>query len=89
MSEARIQAFSEKLKALSHPQRLTIVEGLANQPANVTRIQQQLGIPQPSVSAHLARLKQAGIIEGHRQGQEISYSLVDQDTRSLLRLMGE
>lgn len=87
MSDARIQQFSEKLKALSHPQRLSIVEGLMQQPSNVTSIQQHLGIPQPSVSAHLAKLKNAGIIQGQRQGQEISYSLVDEDTRNLLNLM--
>ena len=87
MSDAKIQQFSEKLKALSHPQRLSIVEGLMQQPSNVTSIQQHLGIPQPSVSAHLAKLKNAGIIQGQRQGQEISYSLVDEDTRNLLNLM--
>ena len=87
MSEAKILAFSEKLKALSHPQRLSIVGTLMHESCNVSNIQKELGIPQPSVSAHLAKLKHAGIIEGKRQGQEISYSLVDEDTRNLMNLL--
>ena len=87
MSDAKIRAFSEKLKALSHPQRLSIVGTLMHESSNVTAIQKELGIPQPSVSAHLAKLKHAGIIEGKRQGQEINYSLVDEDTRNLMHLI--
>lgn len=87
MSDAKIREFSEKLKALSHPQRLSIVGTLMHESSNVTSIQKELGIPQPSVSAHLAKLKHAGIIEGTRRGQEISYSLVDEDTRHLMSLI--
>jgi len=80
----RSREVSDKFKALSHPHRLDIVQSLMEAPANVSALQAMLGIPQPSVSAHLARLRSAGIIEGIRQGQEIRYRLVDEDTRTLI-----
>lgn len=86
MSEPTLRTaeLSEKLKALAHPYRLSIVEQLYRQPSNVNGIVEILGIPQPSVSAHLARLRTAGIIRGERSGQEIHYSIVDEDARQLL-----
>jgi ArsR family transcriptional regulator len=80
----RINELSDKLRALSHPHRLCIVRDLLDHAANVTSIQQQLGIPQPSVSAHLSRLRTAGIISGSRSGQQIRYQVVDADTRALM-----
>lgn len=81
----RVVALSDKLKALSHPHRLRIVQDLMTQARNVTTIQESLGIPQPSVSAHLAKLKTAGIIQGHRSGQEIFYEVVDNDSKDLIK----
>lgn len=85
----RVVELSDKLKALSHPHRLCIVRGLLSHTSNVTGIQQQLGIPQPSVSAHLAKLKTAGIIRGNRRGQEIQYAVVDKDAKMLVQSLFE
>ena len=74
-----------KLKALSHPQRLCIVRGLIENKCNVTKIQECLGIPQSTVSQHLAKLKSAGIIEGRRSGLEICYSVVDEDIVEIVK----
>ncbi len=78
---------AEKLKALAHPQRLCIVKGLIENQCNVTKIQECLGIPQSTVSQHLAKLKSAGIIDGKRNGLEICYSVVDQEVIELVNLM--
>lgn len=78
---------AEKLKALAHPQRLCIVKGLIENQCNVTKIQECLGIPQSTVSQHLAKLKSAGIIDGKRNGLEICYSVVDQEIIELVNLM--
>jgi len=83
----RTSQLSEKLKALSHPCRLRIVQDLLDHDCSVTAIQAALSIPQPSISAHLARLRTAGIIEGQRRGQEIHYHVVDSDTMALVKTL--
>ncbi len=78
---------AEKLKALAHPQRLCIVKGLMENKCNVTTIQECLGLPQSTVSQHLAKLKAAGIIEGNRSGLEICYSVVDDDIKEIVKIL--
>lgn len=80
---------AEKLKALAHPHRLCIVRGLMDNKCNVTTIQECLGLPQSTVSQHLAKLKGAGIIEGSRKGLEICYSVVDDEVREIVRILTE
>lgn len=80
---------AEKLKALAHPHRLCIVKGLMENKCNVTKIQECLGLPQSTVSQHLAKLKAAGIIEGHRNGLEICYTVVDEDIINIIKAISE
>ena len=72
-------AKAEKLKAIAHPHRLCIVKGLIENQCNVTRIQECLGLPQSTISQHIAKLRAAGIIEGERNGLEICYRVVDEE----------
>jgi len=67
---------SEVLKALGHPVRLKIVAGLCTRECNVKYIWECLGLPQATVSQHLALLKHKGIIEGKREGVEVHYSVI-------------
>lgn len=67
---------AEILKVLGHPIRLKIVAGLCTQECNVKHIWECLGLPQATVSQHLALLKNKGIIEGKRDGVEVHYSVV-------------
>jgi len=76
---------AEKLKAIAHPHRLCILKGLAENKCNVSKIQECMGIPQSTVSQHLAKLRAAGLIKGERSGQEICYKVVDEET---LRIIG-
>lgn len=78
---------AEKLKALAHPHRLCIVKGLIDNKCNVTTIQECLGLPQSTVSQHLAKLKAAGIIEGSRNGLEICYSVVDEEVIEIVGVL--
>jgi ArsR family transcriptional regulator len=68
-------AESEVLKVLGHPIRLKIVTGLCSRECNVKYIWECLGLPQATVSQHLALLKNKGIIEGKRNGVEVHYSV--------------
>jgi len=87
MDMKKYEIYAEKIKAISHPHRLCIVKGLIDKKSNVTKIQESLNLPQSTVSQHLAKLKAAGIIEGSRSGLEICYSVVDEDTKNIIKVL--
>jgi ArsR family transcriptional regulator len=78
---------SELLKALAHPTRLCIVKGLMEKESNVTNIQECLGLPQSTVSQHLFKLKAAGILKGERKGLEISYQVINDEIRKIIKIL--
>lgn len=67
---------AEMLRAMAHPVRLCILRGLMQQgPCNVSKMQSCLGLPQSTVSQHLAKLRAAGLVAGERQMTEIIYRI--------------
>lgn len=78
---------SELLKALAHPIRLCIVKGLMEKKSNVTNIQECLDLPQSTVSQHLFKLKAAGVIKGERNGLEISYQVINEDVKKIIKIL--
>ena len=79
------EAASELLKLLAHPVRLCIVHGLwQHGGCNVSHMQECLGIPQSTISQHLAKLRAAGILSGTRSGLEIHYVLCNKTVERLL-----
>ena len=79
---------AELLKALAHPVRLCIVNGLLSSGGcNVSHIQQCLSLPQSTVSQQLAKLRAAGIIRGARNGLEVCYSVVDTTAIKVVRAL--
>jgi ArsR family transcriptional regulator len=77
---------AEICKVLGHPIRLKIVAGLCSQECNVKHIWECLGLPQATVSQHLALLKNKGIIEGKREGVEVHYSVIHPLARQIILL---
>lgn len=75
---------AEVLKVLGHPIRLKIVLGLCTRECNVKHIWECLGLPQATVSQHLALLKHKGIIEGKRDGVEVHYSVISPLAKKLI-----
>lgn len=75
---------AEILKVLGHPVRLKIVAGLISESCNVKKIWECLGLPQATVSQHLALLKNKGIIEGQRNGVEVFYSVINPETKAIV-----
>lgn len=76
------------LKTLGHPVRLCIVRGLlATGPCNVSRIQTCLKLPQSTVSQHLARLREAGIVAFDREGTEVFYRVCSETVEKLVRAL--
>jgi len=74
-------------KVLGHPIRLKIVAGLCAKECNVKHIWECLGLPQATVSQHLALMKNKGIIEGKRDGVEVHYSVVHPLAKKLVDII--
>lgn len=80
---------SEILKVLGHPIRLKIVAGLCARECNVKHIWECLGLPQATVSQHLALLKNKGVIVGTRDGVEVRYAVASPLVRRLIEVIEE
>lgn len=79
-------------KALSDPTRREILRLLGKREMTVGEIVDCFSMSQPSISRHLAVLRQAGLVTARREGQNVVYALdttVMQDVvRALLDLGG-
>ena len=77
---------SEVLKALGHPIRLKIVAGiLGSDGCNVNEIVSKLGIPQSTVSQHLAKLRHAGVLIPKKEGVKTCYGVGDKRILGLIK----
>lgn len=80
--------YAEMLKALAHPVRLCIVQGLINcNGSNVSNIQNCLNMPQSTISQHLSKLRSYGIITGERNGLEIIYKVSNNKVKALIEAL--
>lgn len=83
-----LEAKAGKLKVMAHPIRLCIVLGLLGSGnCNVTKIQSCLNMPQSTVSQHLARLREAGIVGTERNGIEVFYKVVDTEAIAVAKVL--
>ncbi|CAG9612473.1 Transcriptional repressor PagR [Bacillus rhizoplanae] len=81
----KYEDIAEVLKVLAHPVRLCLVETMLTKgPTNVTTMYEKLGMPQSTISQHLAKLKAAKIVSGTRKGLEIYYEVVDNRAKTIL-----
>src|SRR5438876_10653827 len=60
-------------KTLSDPTRLRLLNLLACGETCVCELTDTLGVVQPKVSRHLARLKRAGLVDARRDGKRTHY----------------
>lgn len=78
---------AEVMKILASPRRLEILHLLADEPMEVGRLAEEMGITQPNVSQHLAVMRAAGIVEAVRDGREVRYHLADPEVIDACNLM--
>jgi ArsR family transcriptional regulator len=78
------------LKALAHPVRLGIARRLAAEPeicaCDFTAV---FAVSQPTISAHLRVLKDAGVVRTRRDGTTICYSLVPESIQAISDALGD
>jgi ArsR family transcriptional regulator len=63
--------------ALADPKRIQIMYLLNEQPRNVGELVALLDAPQPTISRHLAILRQRSLVIADRDGTTITYRLAD------------
>ena len=83
---------NEIFKALSHPARRKMIAMLRAGPMASGDIAQKFDMAWPTVTAHLAALKDAGLVEAEREGTSVRYRLVisaaEEAAAFLMDLMG-
>ena len=80
---------SELMKALADPTRLTMMASLwkAQAPICICDFTAGMDLSQPTISHHMAKLKDAGLVESEKRGIWVYYRLradLAADTRKLL-----
>ena len=75
------------LKALAHPVRLRIAEGLMTCECNVDKMVRKLDLPQSTVSQHLSILRDKGILTMRKDGVKTCYCVDDPRVRKLLQAL--
>ena len=71
-------------RSLGDPARLAIVRRLATGEAKVSDLMVDLGLAQSTVSAHVACLRDCGLVVGRPEGRKVLYSLTHPQLIDLL-----
>src|SRR5215212_5474104 len=74
-SRAAIEQLESVFKALADSTRLRILALLGNNEVCVCHIHDSLGLPQPTVSRHLAYLRRSGLVAARRDGVWMHYQV--------------
>lgn len=79
---------AELFKALGHPSRLCILYNLIDrEEGTVSEMQHCLNEPQSTISQHIAKLRNCGIVKGVRNGTEINYTVVNEKVKLILKTL--
>jgi len=70
-------AQSDLFRALGHPARIRILELLVESDQSVASLLAEIGLEPSTLSQHLAIVKRTGLVESSRQGNAVTYRLVD------------
>ena len=89
VDEERARQVADLCRALADPTRLSIVACLwqATEPVCICDLTATFDLSQPTISHHMAKLKDAGLVESEKKGIWIYYRLRDKvptRTRELL-----
>ena len=74
-------------QAVSEPKRIQILYALSDHPYHVTALAEALQTPQPTISRHLALLRQRSMVLAEREGTTVIYRLADPRIIDILDIM--
>ena len=76
-------------RVVGDPKRIQILYALADNPCSVGTLAELLASPQPTVSRHLAILRESGVVIGKRSGTTITYRLAVPEIIDVIESMRE
>ncbi len=83
------EAMNKFGKGIGSAPRYRIVEALFSGPKTVGELAEKTKQSQPLVSQHLRVLKETGLVQDERRGQEVFYTLNSEHTIRLLKRLSE
>jgi ArsR family transcriptional regulator, cadmium/lead-responsive transcriptional repressor len=84
---SEVELLAKYFRVLADPSRLRILEALpAGEELSVGELVERLGIPQPSVSNHLACLRWCGFVEARREHRTVYNRIADDRVAGLIEL---
>ncbi len=86
---AKATQAAELLKAMSNENRLLILCHLGEQEMSVNELNGYIDLSQSSLSQHLARLRNDGLVKTRRESQTIYYSIANLSVVKLIGLLQE
>ncbi len=89
LSDAMVARVAARMRAMADETRIRLLLRLKHGPCGVKQLAEDLGVGQPSVSKHLAVLKQVGLLECERRGTQSLYSVSDKTIFDLCALVCE
>jgi len=72
----RLSMTAEILRSIGHPDRLAMLERLAEKPWCVCELAESLGLNKSVASKHLSLLHDLGLLEMEKRGTQVIYTLV-------------
>jgi ArsR family transcriptional regulator, virulence genes transcriptional regulator len=87
--ERNAQSAAAFLKALANPHRLLVLCHLTEGERSVGALEALLGLRQPHLSQHLARLRRDRLVKTRRDSRTIYYSLGSREAERLIGLLYE
>lgn len=85
--QVKTLALEAKLfRGLADPSRLAILKNLRASEQSVSQIVEATALSQPNVSAHLACLRDCGLVVSRQEGRSVIYALADERMEELFLL---
>ena len=78
------QLKAEFFRTLGHPARIRVLELLSQREHAVAEMLPEVGIEAANLSQQLAVLRRAGVVDAHRDGNTMIYSVASPDIAELL-----
>jgi ArsR family transcriptional regulator len=85
--QALLAEFATVARALGSPQRLEMLEHLAQDERGVEALAGRVGLSVANASQHLQQLKRAGLVASRRDGKFVLYRLADDSVVALMQAL--